>query len=382
MQVIVAGAGIAGLSTAWSLVKRGHAVTLVEQGPIPNPLSASGDEHRLMRRAYGTADGYARLITEALDAWDELWADLGRSYYANRGVIAINQFTNDGGVAFRTSMDRGGYAYDTYTPAEAAERWPYLDPATFRAAYYSADGGALLCQKIGAGIGAWLRRNGAIIRDNSAVTAVDEMEGRVTLATGEVLTADQVVIAAGAWTLKLLPDLADTLTICRQAAVYLDPPAPLQAAWAASPCVQNVGGILAGYVLPPIDGTGLKFACGVNKRLAQDPNANRTPAPGEGERLRDLFSAPFAHVTTYQVAKVVTCAYTFTEDHTFFTRTRGCTTIVSACSGHGYKFGASVGRRVAAAVEDSDHDLLRRWLRAEVEPAAYGKTYASRHGRA
>lgn len=366
MSVIVVGGGIAGLTTAWSLVKRGHAVTLVEQGPIPNPLSASGDQHRLMRRAYGTADGYSRLITEALDAWDELWADLGRSYYANRGVIAINQFPNDGGTAFCTSLDRGGFAYDRFTPQEAAERWPYLDPTTFRAAYYSPDGGALLCQMIGNGLGTWLRRHGAELRDNSTVTAIDEAEGRVTLATGEVLTADHVVVAAGAWTLKLMPDLADTLTICRTAVVYLEPPAHLKTAWSNSPAIQNVGNIIAGYVLPPIEGTGLKFAAGVNKRLAHDPFANRTPVPGEGERLRDLFSAPIANVGDYDVTKVVTCAYTFTEDSTFFSRVRGRTVTVSACSGHGYKFGASVGRRVAAAVDDGDYERLRLWLRAEL----------------
>jgi sarcosine oxidase len=368
MKIIIVGAGIAGLSTAWSLTKRGHAVTLIEQGPIPNPLSASGDEHRLMRRAYGSADGYARLITEALAAWDELWADLGVSYYANRGVIAINQFPNDGGVAFCTSMDRGGYPYDSFSPQEAAERWPYLDPATFRRAYYSADGGALLCQRIGAALGHWLRENGAALRDNTIVRALDETAGRVTLATGEVLEADRVVITAGAWTLKLLPELADTLTICRTAVVYLDPPAHLREVWSTSPAIQNVGGIISGYVLPPIDGTGLKFAAGVNKRLAHDPAANRVAAPGEGERLRDLFSAPLRDVGAYQVKKVVTCAYTFTEDHTFFSRGRGKTIVVSACSGHGYKFGAAVGRRVAQAVCDGDYELLRRWLRAELLP--------------
>jgi sarcosine oxidase len=366
MRITIVGGGIAGLTTAWSLTKRGHAVTLVEQGPIPNPLAASGDQHRLMRRAYGTADGYSRLINEALEAWDELWADLGQSFYANRGVIAINQYTNDGGTAFCASMDRGGYPYDRLSPAAAAERWPYLDPATFREAYYSADGGALLCQRIATGLGRWLRDNGAILRDHSTVAAVDEAAAQVTLATGEVLTADIAVVAAGAWTLKLLPDLADTLTLCRTAVVYLDPPEPLRNVWENSPAIQNVGGIIAGYVLPPIDGTGLKFAAGTNKRLAHDPAANRIPVPGEGEKLRDLFSAPIADVGAYRVNRVVTCAYTFTEDHTFFSRARGRTITVSACSGHGYKFGAAIGRRVAAAVCDGDTERLRHWLRAEL----------------
>ena len=368
MKVTVVGAGIDGLATAWSLVKAGHQVTLLDQGPILNPLAASGDQHRLMRRAYGTADGYARLIDEALDAWDELWADLGQSFYANRGVIAINQFTNDGGASFHGSMTRGGYAFETLSPQDAAARWPYLDASTFRQAYYSPDGGALLCQRIGAGIAMWLRAHGATLRPLTRAASIDTATATVHLVSGEAITADQVVVAAGAWTLKLFPDLVDRLTLCRTAVVYLEPPADLRAAWEASPAVQNVGGILAGYVLPPIDGTGLKFAAGTNKRLAHDADANRTPIPGEGERLRDLFSAPFRDVGAYAVQKVVTCAYTFTEDHTFFSQARGRALIVSACSGHGYKFGAAVGRRVAAAVQDGDHDGLSRWLRAEVPP--------------
>jgi sarcosine oxidase len=84
MRVTVVGAGIMGLTTAWALTKRGHEVTLVEQGAsIPSPLAASGDQHRMIRRAYGAQGGYAALITEAYDAWDELWADLGASHYVH-----------------------------------------------------------------------------------------------------------------------------------------------------------------------------------------------------------------------------------------------------------------------------------------------------------
>lgn len=363
MHVAIVGAGIAGLATAWSLTKRGYRVTLLDQGPILNPLAASGDQDRLMRRAYGAADGYARLIDEAHATWDEVWDDLGQSFYARRGVIAINQYPNDGGASFFDSLTRGGWAFDRHTPAEAAARWPYLDPNTFRAAYFSPDGGALLCQHIGNGLAAWLRGHGAVLLPGTVVVELDHEAGRLTLAGGEVIEADRVVVAAGAWAVKLLPHLADRLTICRTAVVYLDPPEHLRA---ASPCIQNVGGITAGYVLPPFDGTGLKFAAGVYKRLAHDASADRVPVPGEGERLRDLFAAPIADVSAYRVSRVVTCAYTFTDDHKFYSEARGRTTVVSACSGHGYKFGAAVGRRVADAVIDGDHGRLGAWLRAEL----------------
>ena len=369
MRVAIVGAGIAGLATAWSLAKRGEDVTLFEQGSIPNPRSASGDEHRLMRRAYGDADRYSGLVTEAIDAWDELWTDLGQSHYADRGVLAINQFPNDGGSAFCASLDRGGYHYETYSPKEAAERHPFLDPGTFRHAYYSPEGGALLCQRIGAGIAGLLQCNGATLRPHTRIQAVDAARGVVTLDGGEQLEFDRVVVTAGAWTLKLFPDLAQSLTLCRTAVVYVEPPSHLRDAWLAAPAIQNTGGIIAGYVLPPADGTGLKFAAGVNKRLAFDPDANRDPAPGEGERLRDLFSAPFGNVQDYAVQKVVTCAYAFTEDHRFFCAPMGRTVVVSACSGHGYKFGAAVGRRIADGVVSGDVALLTRWLRAE-EPAS------------
>ena len=365
MKVAIVGAGIAGLTTAWSLTKRGVDVTLFEQGPIPNPLSASGDQHRLMRRAYGDDDGYSRLITEALAAWDELWEDLGESHYAGRGVLAFNQFPNDGGSRFARSLTRGGFAFETWNPEEAAERFPYIDPRRVRRVHYMAEGGALLCQKIGISTAAWLEKNGATLRPETRVASVDAEAGRVVLESGEEAVFDKVVVTAGAWVLKLFPELNGTLTICRTAAVYLDPPEDLKAAWDTSPAVQNVGGNVVGYILPPAEGTELKFAAGVNKRLAHDPDADRIAAPGEGELLRDLFVAPIARVHEYKVKRVVTCAYTFTEDHRFYSHPVGRTVVVSPCSGHGYKFGAAVGRRIADSIIDGDMELLRRWLQAE-----------------
>jgi len=365
MDVIVVGAGIAGLSTAWSLTRRGHAVTLIEQGPVPNPMSASGDHHRIIRRAYPSATGYGRAITEAYAAWDELWADLGESHLDPRGFLCVSREPGDEAEDYLEGLKAGGFPYELLSPREAAERWPFLDQDTMRYAYVSPEGGVLHCRRIARGLSAWLRANGAELLENASVVEVDAEAGAVTLADGRTLSADRVVVAAGAWVTKLFPELSSDLTTYRTAVVYLEPPADLKSAWETAPVILDVGGKTDGYIIPPSGDGGLKFGSGLHKSPSADVNARRAPEPGEGEAIRDLFAPPLAQIDAYRVDGVVTCAYTFTVDERFYATERGRCLVVSACSGHGYKFGAAVGRRVAAHVETPDLASLVSWLRAE-----------------
>lgn len=365
MKIAIVGAGIAGLSTAWSLARRGHDITLIEQGPIPNPLAASGDHHRIIRRAYGPASGYGRLITEAYDAWDELWTDLDASHYDPRGFICVSREPGDETDLYLEGMRAGGYQREVFSPDEAAERWPFLNEDTIRYVLHSPEGGALHCRKIAVDIVRWLRDRGAEVRENTRVEAIVCETGRVRLAGGEEFTADQVVVTAGAWVPKLFPKIGGTLTTFRTGVVYLEPPTDLISAWEDAPVILDVGGKTDGYIIPPTGGAGLKFGSGLTKRPTDDADADRVPLAGEGEALRDLFAAPISRIAEYRVREFVTCAYTFTNDETFHCEASGKALIVSACSGHGYKFGAAVGRRVADAVETGDPVTLGRWLRAE-----------------
>ncbi|MCB0043567.1 MAG: hypothetical protein KDE23_27960, partial [Caldilinea sp.] len=135
--------------------------------------------------------------------------------------------------------------------------------------------------------------------------------------------------------------------------------------WAKAPVILDVGGKTDGYILPPSGDGGLKFGSGLHKYESADADANREPEAGEGETVRNLFAPPMKDIEQYGIESVVTCAYTFTADERFFVREQDNCLIVSACSGHGYKFGAAVGRRVAGFVADREFAALKRWMRAE-----------------
>lgn len=365
MKISVVGAGIAGLSTAWALARRGHQVILFEQATIPNPLGASGDHHRIIRRAYGAGSGYGAAITEAYEAWDEMWADLGTSHLDARGFMAVSREPGDEAEDYLNGLREGGWAHELLEPDAAAARFPFLDPATFRYAFVSQEGGALHCRRIAGDMAAWLQDNGVSLRQRMRVTDIDARNAVVSTADGRVIEADRVIVTAGAWATKLFPDLARDLATYRTAVVYLDPPDHLREAWAKAPVILDVGGETDGYILPPSGGGGLKFGSGLHKFANADADANRIPAEGEGETIRNLFAPPMRDIEQYRVEDVVTCAYTFTEDERFYVREDEACLVVSACSGHGYKFGAAVGRRVARYVDDGDFVSLERWMRAE-----------------
>lgn len=365
MKVIIVGAGIAGLSAAWALTKRGHDVTIVEQGPIPNPLAASGDHHRIIRRAYGVHLGYAARIDEAFHAWNEVWQDLGQSHYDQRGFLCLSYRKGDAADMHREGLEAGGHPFEIVVAEDAAARWPFIDTSTLRYALHSQEGGALHCRRIAMGLAEWLRANGADVRENCKVLGVDVDGATVTLENGNVLAGDCVVVTAGGWVLELFPDLAVDLQPYRTAVAYLDPPEDLREAWKSAPALLDIGEADEGYMVPPSGDGGLKFGTGLQKRPTEDADANRDMAPGEGDEIRRRMAPTIARAGEYRVTEAVSCVYTFTRDETFYGASIGHALVVSACSGHGYKFGAAVGRRVADAVESGDIATLRQWLRAE-----------------
>jgi sarcosine oxidase len=306
--------------------------------------------------------GYTRRMTEAFVAWNVLWHDLGTEHVARTGFMGIVRAAGDHGDAYRDGLARGSYPFETLSREATLARFPFLDPGGFREVFVSPEGGALLCLRIAEDMVRWLKAKGATVRDHTPVEMVDTDAASVTLAGGERLSADAVVVTAGAWVTRLLPALTAGLASKRTHVVYLDPPAAFRAAWEQAPVIPGVGLDIGGYILPPVAGTDLKFGAGATR---MDWTGDDFELPdGAGEQLRDMFAPLFRQIAGYRVKHVRKCVYTFTADEHFHGARHGAAWIVSACSGHGYKFGTAIGRRVADAIESGDDKTLAAWLEA------------------
>ena len=362
------GAGIMGLSAAWALERSGHRVTVLDQAPVPNPRGASSDQHRLIRYPYGTAVGYTAMVAEAYRAWDELWADLGESLYVPTGTLAVGAFGTSWVRDSADAVQALGSTVEWLDPGRVSARFPLLRGDAIAAAFYSETGGVLLADRILAALARYLVARGVSVVPNVRVREVDPHRAAVTSHDGRHLEADAVIVAAGAWVPRLLPDLRGRITPSRQVLVYLDAPPGIVSAWAAHPLVLDIGPESGFYVVPPVAGTALKI--GDHRfSMAGDPDGPREVDAEEARAVFETCRQRLAGFDRYRLASARACYYAVEPEERFVVERRDKAWVLAACSGHAFKFGPVLGRRLAEAIDGQrDPADLARWAAGRPAP--------------
>lgn len=371
MKTIIVGGGIMGLAAAWGLSREGHAVELLEQGALPNPLASSVDEHRLIRHPYGDRQGYARMIDPAFEAWDMLWRDLGQTLYAPTGTLALTGNGNDWAERSARTLAAIGRPMTELTIDELRQRFPQLDARGVERAFWMDSGGVLFAQDIVAALSRHLQsRPDVALHPHTAVRSVDLEHGRVVTASGASYEADSVIVAAGAWVGRLVPEVERTLVPSRQVVIYFRLPQEQQAAWAKGPMVIQKTGDVGLYFVPPMQGRGFKVGDHSFSRSG-DPDAGREASEDEIRPLIERCRGLFRGFDGWRTDRVKACFYTVTEDERFVVDKAGAKGwVMSACSGHGFKFGALMGlelaRTIAANREPTAHARWAAGLESDI----------------
>lgn len=348
MKTVIVGGGVMGLATAWALAREGQTVELLEQGPLPNPLASSMDQHRLIRHPYGDQIGYARMIDQAYAAWDLLWADLGERLYAATGTLALTGNGETWAERSAATLAAIGRPMEALAPAEVPRRFPQVAPRGVERAFYIATGGVLFAQDIVAALVRHLARQpGVTLRPHCAVRSIDAERGTVGLADGGTASGDVVVVSAGAWVGDLLPACRARLVPSRQVVIYFDLPPARRAAWSRGPMIIEKTGDVGLYLVPPADGRGLKVGDHEFSRSGH-PDDERRAAEDQVEGLLARCRSLLDGFAEWRIEQLKVCYYTVTEDERFVVEPLGPRGwLMSPCSGHGFKFGAVMGLELA-----------------------------------
>ncbi|MGC6370943.1 NAD(P)/FAD-dependent oxidoreductase [Pseudomonas sp. K2I15] len=357
-HVLIVGAGAVGLSCARAALLRGHRVTVLEQGAIPNTRSASFDQHRLIRYQYGRSVGYTQMVSDAFGAWDGLWQDLGEQHHHATGTLGISLEEGDYISQSRVTLAQMGIDHQWMDQTAIQRLCPQLQLPAHAQGLYTTTGGVLFADRIVLGLAAWCREYGAALHANTAVLSVDIERGRVHVATG-VLDADQIIIAAGAWLPGLLPAYRDLVT-ARQAVCYVEAPPQHLAHWANGPCITDIGPG-DNYALMPVQGTGLKFGSGIHRRPGS-PSEGFGSEPDEGYAVIAHFAPYLRNAADYRPQRMQVGYYVRDGVDAFRVEPQGKAIVITNCGGGMFKFSALMGERVLACV---DHEItpehLQHW---------------------
>jgi sarcosine oxidase len=333
-EVVVVGAGVNGLATAWALAREGRDVVVVEQFRPGHTRGSSHGASRIFRLSYPEVQ-WVRLAQEAYEGWRELEGETGTHLLHLNGLIELVGDLSEGSCA---ALDECGVAWSLLEADEAERRFPLRVPDGLLAVLQEEAGYV----RADLALEAFTRR--VRVLPETKVLSLDPLD-----TTAGRIDAQAVVVTAGPWARELLAGVVDLPVVpTRETVAYfrLDSDKPIPSVVDFKP-----GTGLHGTYALAAPGVGLKI--GRHKTgPAADPDEDGGPDPEIVEQVaavvRDRF--PTAEPSP---AHAETCFYTNTDDDRFVLERYGRIVVGSACSGHSFKFAPATGKRLAALAAEA-----------------------------
>jgi sarcosine oxidase len=349
-DVVVVGLGAMGAATAWQLASRGVRVAGFDRHHPPHTFGSTHGHSRIIREAYFEHPQYVPLVQAAYGLWAQLEACAKTRLFQASGGVTIGRPGSALLDGSRRSAREHGLVVQEWTAPELADRIPALATVPDMIGLFEPRAGLLAPER---GVQAMLdvaAASGAALWFDEPVQQWAADAGGVTVTSAtRTVRADRVVLAAGPWLPELIvPGLAPFSV--ERVVQYWYPSAPDDRFAPARLPVFLLetpdGRVLYGL---PDQGQGLKLAEHHGGTSADMQTLARSVSADERARFH-AFAGPWMRGLESGPRDATVCVYTNTPDGDFVLDPHPHAPrvfLLSACSGHGFKFAPAIGELVA-----------------------------------
>ena len=349
-DVIVVGLGAMGSAALYHLAQRGVRVVGFDRFAPPHALGSTHGLSRIIRESYYEHPHYVPLVQRAYELWADLERRSAHRLFHQTGGLMVGE--RDGVLvagALRSAREHG-LEHEELSAADVRRRFPGFAIPDGMNALYEPRAGILDPEGCVAAHLSLAVAAGAELLVNEPVVEWSNSGGRVRVVTrkGEY-DAGRLALCAGAWTPALLDDESISLRIERQVMHWFTPRDPQLFAPARCPIAMVEYAPDRIFYFVPDAGDGVKAAIHHEGETADPDTVRRDVEDEEVERVRQLLKTYLPEAAGERRGSA-TCLYTNTFDGHFLITPHARyeeVLIVSACSGHGFKFASAIGEAVA-----------------------------------
>jgi sarcosine oxidase len=352
-----------GSATLFHLAGRGRRVLGLERYDIVHDLGSSHGLTRIIRLAYWEHPSYVALLQRSYQLWRELERHSGEQLLYITG--SIDAGPADGpifGGALRSS-ELHGLDHEVLDGAQLHRRYPGYRLPRDTQCLYQPEGGFLLPERCNLAHAAGAQARGAEVHCREQVLEWGVTRGAAWVRTTRTrYEAARLVICAGSWAGKLVPEVSSVAVAERQVLAWLQPNRPEQFLPDVFPVFNLEVEEGRFYGFPSFLIPGFKFGKYHHRGEVVDPDEPRREPDAQDEELLRSFARRYFPEGAGPTVMLKTCLFTNSPDRHFILDLHPEypeVSIAAGFSGHGYKFCSVIGEIMADLAErgESRHDI-------------------------
>ncbi|WP_308930012.1 FAD-dependent oxidoreductase [Arthrobacter sp. SLBN-112] len=269
-KLAVVGLGSIGSMALWQASRLTDQVVGFEAATPGHTRSAVGGDTRLFRMLYRGLPGYYPIMARSRTLWRELEAEAGQDILLRCGGLSIGTAGGPYLTALLETTRLNGADHELLSHKDMAERYPQHNLRPDDAAVFDPHGGALRTDRAVTSAVAAAQANGAAVLTDTPIDAIVETDDGVRITSGaRNWTFENVVVASGAWSRKLMPaELANASVPHRCYLTWFVAKDAASFAPDRFPIFIRISGEKSMYGAPSVDGVTVKATLDARTTLA------------------------------------------------------------------------------------------------------------------